>query len=763
MTTVVSVFTSNGTFTAPATLLYGQVLADVRGAAGNTTGGIPGGFPGANPARVLGNIPMAAGGTFTFTLGNFSGTGYHAGGSGGNAGGYLSYTGGPGGGSSAVLVGGVLYIEAGGGGGAGGNGAFGSQGQTGGGGGGVGAIPPFTDPTETGQPGVSQGLVFGGGGGGAATATADGAGGASGNSNVGSAGSAGVGGAGGNYTSPTNNGAGGGGGGGYHGGGGGGAGSTGPLNSGAPGGGGGGGASYVSPNVASASFISGPAIPGVGALGNGAVVVTYTYADVPMAPTLQAPATGTAGDLQNNSPVFTFQFNPGPDAGALITWQMQRKIGAGAYSYFDYNAQTWGSSSPVNNPASALTLISGTPGASTCVYSYTFAPGLWTNGNTYSWSVATSGTLLPASVSPFATDSTIQAVQHPTVAFTSPPASITAPTVSVAWTHVLYGGSSQSGWQIALYTDAQATALGFVPGVTLGILNTGAFTSATSYSITPTAPSPSIQGNGIYHLYVQIYDSFFIPSGWVGTTFSADFPGAAQPNLTAQAIIDPVTSQPVVALAATVTNNTIPALWYVFQYSDDIGATWQTVRGGEHLALGPFTLATVVDYETQPGNFRSYRVGAVGLNTTVQQNVRGLWSTIAYVETFTTHTVFISDPLTPGTAIQGVLSSDWKLTIHEQYARYYPIGRPFGIKSTDGTKGYGGSIDFQTNINADRQALHKLLSTVDVLYIQFPTEGFYISIEGDRSSSINWATLDNQLADYNLAATTIPFIQAARP
>jgi hypothetical protein len=255
-----------------------------------------------------------------------------------------------------------------------------------------------------------------------------------------------------------------------------------------------------------------------------------------------SPIGGTAADLQDGG-TFQFTYNPGADSGVLQTWRMRRKIGAGAYTYFDVVAQTWTSSTPVDNPVSYLTLVTGTPGSTACTYSYTFASGLFTNGNTYSYSVSTKESYYSLD-SGFATDSTVVATNPPTVVINTPFAYQATPSIAVTWTDTLTGGSTQSGYQLALYTQAQIQSPSFIPGTTKPIYAASVLSTATTATIGPNAPSPIMIDGGIYYLYMRILQSDGLYSAWTFSNFVNAWPGPAAPSIIIQPSVDPFTSQP---------------------------------------------------------------------------------------------------------------------------------------------------------------------------------------------------------------------------
>lgn len=277
MSTQTTTITAPGstTYTAPATLLNGAVVATVYGA----PGGIFSGGVLAKSGRVAGTVTVAPSGALTCVVGDVitfgTSHGQHIGGGGstGSIG-----VGAHGGGSSAVLAGATVLLEAGGGGGQGYNGATG----------GTGGLHP------TGGNASSAGTTKGGGGGGG------------GHQGVGSAGGTAGTGAGG--AAP------------------GGGGQTG----GTPGGGGGaGGTSFAAASgVSSVSYAD-----GVGS-GAASITVVATVADPPLAPTLTAPAPGAYLDSNAAGVPFTWTYQPAVDSGTQTGYALRVLI-SGSYQYWN--------------------------------------------------------------------------------------------------------------------------------------------------------------------------------------------------------------------------------------------------------------------------------------------------------------------------------------------------------------------------------------------------------------------------------------------
>lgn len=264
MSTQTTTYTTPGsnTYTAPALLLGGSVVATVYGATGAISGGAN-----AKSGRVVGTVTVAPSGTLTAVVGDNVSAGQHPGGAGSTAAGH---TGAHGGGSSAVLASATVILEAGGGGG---------QGYHGGAGGHGGLTP-------TGGSSAGAGASTGGGGGG---------GGHQGNGAAGGTAGSGAGG-----VAP------------------GGGGQTGGANG---GGGGAGGTSF-----AAASGVSGVVFTdGIGT-SFASVTLVATVADPPLAPTLTAPASGAYLDSNAAGVTFTWTYQPASGSGTQTAYALRALI-----------------------------------------------------------------------------------------------------------------------------------------------------------------------------------------------------------------------------------------------------------------------------------------------------------------------------------------------------------------------------------------------------------------------------------------------------
>jgi hypothetical protein len=460
------------TWTAPATLI-GDISCDVCGSWGATAGANSGaaGYGG----QLSGNLSTSPGSTFYIWVGAGNGFGYHAGGPGGTGASGISYGGGYGGGSTALLdTYKNMLIESGGGGGGGGAAGAGGVPNNGGAGGSGGNAPSNGSPGQN----VSYGGNAGAGGGTGFTAGAY---------YNGSYASQELGGNGEAAGNSTGGGGGGGGGGSLVGQGGKGGGDN------SAGGGGGGGSSAWNSVVSIYYNVSGTWS------GNGLVNIRYTVADAPLAPTVNGPANGVAFDGAITSETFSWTYNPQTNSGNEAAYCLKFSRSDGSVLYYNATSRALQSAQVWNSSGST---------------SVTLAAGVFINGYTYTWSVATAEAYYNLE-GPFSSTRTFSATASPVVTVSVGGSTVQTTTPTVSWSTVFGSGASQVSWSVVVYTSAQYGAAGFSPGTSSGASSSGTVSSAaTSWLVNPPLTL------GLYRAYVQVTETGGIASAWSYTQFS---------------------------------------------------------------------------------------------------------------------------------------------------------------------------------------------------------------------------------------------------
>jgi hypothetical protein len=239
----------------------------------------------------------------------------------------------------------------------------------------------------------------------------------------------------------------------------------------------------------------------------------------PNAPTLGTPASGTYLDL-SGTPTFSWTYSPSNAVGGQLNWAMRRRVGGGAYVYWNAGSLAWQSTIVWNSGAGQ---------------SYTFPAASWTDGSTYSWSVANEdaggGGVSPA----FAADFSVVAQAAPTVTVSEPTGTQTTQTPIAVWSVTPATGAAQTAWQVRTFTAAQYGAGGFNPATSAAVDDSGVVSNAnTSYQIAATLPPATTYRSYVNSTETGGESNAFNAYG--GYTVALDLPST--PTLTATATQD---------------------------------------------------------------------------------------------------------------------------------------------------------------------------------------------------------------------------------
>ena len=312
-------------------------------------------------------------------------------------------------------------------------------------------------------------------------------------------------------------------------------------------------AAILAPNVTYLWTVSSQDANGKGAY---AAALTLISEGPPASPTLASPTSGIYMDMAGATPTFVWVYNPGNAVGGQSNFAIRRKIsGAGSYSYFNVGTNSW-QGTIVWNSGSAV--------------SYTFSAGLWIDGNTYNWSVATQDAGGQGS---FASDFTVTAQAVPVVTVSAPSGTVTQTFPAVVWSTSFPSGAGETAYQVRTFSAAQYGAGVFNPATSAATDDSGIVSSggATSYQVATSLPPGSS-----YRSYVQLTETGSEPSGFLAFasyTVTLDLPPT--PSLTAVATTDPVTGCPMIQLTAQSLINLLTAVDASFE--SGIG-TW--INGG---------------------------------------------------------------------------------------------------------------------------------------------------------------------------------------
>jgi hypothetical protein len=270
--------------------------------------------------------------------------------------------------------------------------------------------------------------------------------------------------------------------------------------------------------------------------GNGQITVTPILP--PNAPVLSTPTNGQM-EVLSGTPTFSWIYQSTAGDGAQYAYAFRRKIGAGAYSYWNATTSTWGAITWNTSSASSVT----------------FPAAAWSDSSNYLWSVATQEYYYGYQ-SPFASDFTVNGQVAPTVTVTAPTATVFVPNPTITWTDTVAGGTVATGYRVIVYNAAQYGAGGFVPGVGPNAWDSG---NVQPFVNTLTLPAYAIP-NGTYRAYVQVVETNNVASAWGYSGFSLSIDLPAAPSLTATAGTDPVTGAPLVTVALQAHDNLLSAV-----------------------------------------------------------------------------------------------------------------------------------------------------------------------------------------------------------
>lgn len=261
----------------------------------------------------------------------------------------------------------------------------------------------------------------------------------------------------------------------------------------------------------------------------------------PASPTLISPVSGTYVDMAGATPTLSWTYNPGNAVGGQTNFAIRRKIsGSSSYSYFNVGTNSW-QSTIVWNIGSAQ--------------SYTFTSGLWVDGNTYNWSIATQDA---GGQGNFAADWTLTAQAIPVVTVSAPSGTIATSKPIVIWSASIPSGASETFYRVRTFSAAQYGASGFNPATSATTDDSGAISSssATQYQIAALLPAGTS-----YRSYVQVTETGSEASGFLAFgAYSVALDMPPTPTLAAVATTDPVTGCPMIQLTAQALINLLTAV-----------------------------------------------------------------------------------------------------------------------------------------------------------------------------------------------------------
>lgn len=326
---------------------------------------------------------------------------------------------------------------------------------------------------------------------------------------------------------------------------------------------------------------------------------TVQHNQAPYAPTLVAPANGSVADLAAG---FTADWTfSDPNAGDSQTaYYLRRKVaGAGSYEYWNAGTGAF-QAGEVKNSAAATAVA--------------FAAGLWSNGVTYNWSVATEDAL--GVKGPYATDATVTGNSAPVLTVDAPSGTVTdTSTPVVEWSESDVESDPQQTYEVRVFTAAQYGIGGFNPATSPATWDTDGEVASVVARDRQVGDGGDPDGatlvDGVsYRAYVRV-KAGGIYSEWGYSAFTLDLTAPSAPTVSVVQGENPVSGSPRVEVTVTGTHDPLdfPDVTYLVETSDNAGGNWETLASG--LVPDGGLEALTFDYEAPPGSLRLYRAYTV--------------------------------------------------------------------------------------------------------------------------------------------------------
>src|SRR5215831_1063540 len=205
------------------------------------------------------------------------------------------------------------------------------------------------------------------------------------------------------------------------------------------------------------------------------------------------------------TPTFAWLFRDVDSGNYQTSWALRRKVGAGAYEYWNVAGVTW-QAGIVYNPST-------TPW-------YTFPAAKWVNGTTYLWSVSVKDNFGLASSFPADITHVCDTTAAPTITFTAPE------TPYLASQTLLFGLKTTgviNQWRVVVFDQATTLLANFNPDTSKSIWDSGiqkgpitTLTDITGATLDATLSQGDYGQN--YVVYAYVSDTVPRSSGWINRT-----------------------------------------------------------------------------------------------------------------------------------------------------------------------------------------------------------------------------------------------------
>lgn len=228
----------------------------------------------------------------------------------------------------------------------------------------------------------------------------------------------------------------------------------------------------------------------------------------PAAPTLSSP---NDGDYLNAAGGLTAAWtHNGQNGGTQTAYALKRKT-TGADEWWNAGTGLWQGTEVFN---------SSTAG------SLTFAAAKWTNGNAYSWAVATQDA---NGTSPYSGYRVLNANTAPVTSVTAPSGTSGASRPDVTWTYTDSESNPQIAYRVKVFDQATYTAGGFDPATSTPVWDSG---DVAGTATTATVGVDLVNG-GTYRAYERSSQVGGMQSGWAYSEWTVALDAPAVPTLVA--------------------------------------------------------------------------------------------------------------------------------------------------------------------------------------------------------------------------------------
>jgi hypothetical protein len=203
----------------------------------------------------------------------------------------------------------------------------------------------------------------------------------------------------------------------------------------------------------------------------------------------------------------------------------------------------------------------------------------------------------------------------------------------------------------------------------------------------------------------------------------------------------------------------------IVEFSDDSGATWDTVRYTETSLYDPTSRqAFVFDYEAPPNVARQYRARTGARDYQIDplegadlsSGPSGVLSATLTVTDF-----YVVDPQD---LVRLVLPQIGDITLSSPMpqGRFDPLGRKYAVTVSDVPKGEDITLRLAFNSQAEFDAFESLRLSQHVLFIQTPGQrSWYVTLGGPRAATWGMGTMKDGVG--GKYTVEVPAIETARP